>query len=202
MYAKIPVRKLMNNNNLKFCDIMKNIFKYYTFTFSPLIFGLSVVALPLEKFNRFLHSYKILGKLKSNVRFSNVQNSENTMVLKMTIYWDPFTLSPSENVMPSTALFQVISGIGSPSASHISVTWPFSYVVSFLSCIMWGCTVKNIYITQSVWEENITIQTQKPQWALKFTLVQYRITNILTVTAAHFALKDCQETGKVQGEKL
>lgn len=55
------------------------------------------------------------------MRFNNRQNSENTIVLKITIYQVPVTLSPSENVMPSIALFQVISGMGSPSASHVSV---------------------------------------------------------------------------------
>lgn len=64
------------------------------------------------------------------------------------------TLSPSENMTPSMALFHVISGTGSPSASHTSVTWPFSDVVSFLSCNIWGCTVTNIHIIQLVLEQN------------------------------------------------
>lgn len=135
-----------------------------------------------------LYSYKLLHKLEFNVRFNNMQNTENTMVLKTTVHL-AVTLSPSENVIPSTALFQVISGIGSPSASHVSVTWPFSYVVSFLSCIMWGCTVKNIYITQSALEE-------KPCWALKSTVVRQGMLNVLAATAACLASERHQESCK------
>lgn len=61
------------------------------------------------------------------------------------------------------ALFQVISGIGSPSASQMRVAFPFSNVVSFLSCIIWGCTVKNTnYIThpaQRMSSQNLLIHS-------------------------------------------
>lgn len=61
------------------------------------------------------------------------------------------------------ALFQVISGIGSPSASQMRVAFPFSNVVSFLSCIIWGCTVKNTnYIThpgQRMSHQNLLIHS-------------------------------------------
>lgn len=51
-----------------------------------------------------------------------------------------FTLSPSANVWPSLALFQEMSGRGSPSATQEIMAAPPSTAVTFFSWVIWGGT--------------------------------------------------------------
>lgn len=92
------------------------------------------------------------------------------------------TLSPSENVAPSAARFQVISGMGSPSASQMSVTWPFSDVVSFWSCNICGCTVKIVHIIQLILDPKGYYSQWKFHIRSNYILKWYEMTNSTAVT--------------------
>ena len=73
-------------NNLKFCVLMRNILILnLTFFFYEFIFRLTVIVV-FSKNKSFLHFYKLLGELETNMRFNYIQKTTNTMLLKITVY--------------------------------------------------------------------------------------------------------------------
>ena len=70
----------------KYAAILNNIInQFFGGFFYEFIFRLTVIVV-FSKNTSFLHFYKLLGELETNMRFNYIQNTANTMLLKITVY--------------------------------------------------------------------------------------------------------------------